>query len=54
LAILQQPETLLGVETPQPTGEDMKPDVIACIRYYNLDRLHSANGDLSPVRHENQ
>ncbi|WP_423837714.1 IS3 family transposase [Thalassolituus oleivorans] len=27
----------------------MKSDVQAYIKYYNLDRLHYSNGDLSPV-----
>lgn len=30
----------------------MKQDVIAYIKYYNLERFHSANGDLSPVAFE--
>lgn len=37
---------------PQPTRADMEQDVAAYIRYYNLDRNHVANGDLSPVRYE--
>ncbi|MCS6175226.1 IS3 family transposase, partial [Shewanella oncorhynchi] len=28
-------------------------DVTAYMKYYNLERLHSANGDLSPVEFEN-
>ncbi len=35
------------------TRESMKMDVEAYIRYYNQVRLHTANGDLSPVRFEN-
>jgi putative transposase len=31
----------------------MKQDVTAYMKYYNLERLHSANGDLSPVEFEN-
>ncbi len=31
----------------------MKQDVTAYMRYYNLERLHSANDDLSPVEFEN-
>ncbi|TNZ86676.1 hypothetical protein CGK40_24460 [Vibrio parahaemolyticus] len=31
----------------------MLRDVAACVRYYNLDRLHSANDDLSPIEFEN-
>ncbi len=37
----------------QPTREHMKKDVAAYMRYYNLDRLHTANGDLSPINYEN-
>lgn len=36
----------------QPTREYMKEDVAAYMRYYNLERLHSANNDLSPVNYE--
>ena len=31
----------------------MKQDVTAYMKSYNLERLHSANGDLSPVEFEN-
>jgi len=31
----------------------LKKDVAAYMRYYNLDRLHTANGDLSPINYEN-
>ncbi len=37
---------------PQPTRAYMEHDVAMYIRYYNLDRHHAANGDLSPVRDE--
>ena len=37
----------------QPTREHMKQDVTTYIKYYNLDRLHTANRDLSPVNFEN-
>ena len=37
----------------QPTRAHMKKDVAAYMRYYNLERLHSSNGDLSPVNYEN-
>lgn len=37
---------------PQPTRSNMKEDVATYIRYYNVDRNHSANGELSPVRYE--
>jgi putative transposase len=37
----------------QPTREHMKKDVAAYMRYYNLERLHSSNGDLSPINYEN-
>ena len=36
----------------QKTRENMKKDVASYIKYYNLERLHSANGDLSPVNYE--
>lgn len=36
----------------QPTREHMKEDVSAYMRYYNLERLHSANNDMSPVNYE--
>jgi len=38
---------------PQPTREHMKQDVAAYMKYYNLDRLHTSNGDMSPVNYEN-
>lgn len=37
---------------PQPTRAYMKQDVAAYIRYYNFNRSHAANGELSPVRYE--
>ncbi len=37
----------------QPTHEHMKQDVAAYMRYYNLERLHTANGDQSPINDEN-
>ncbi len=36
----------------QLTREHMKEDVSAYMRYYNLERLHSANNDMSPVNYE--
>ena len=36
----------------QPTRAHMKEDVTAYMKYYNLDRLHSSNGDLSPMEYE--
>lgn len=36
----------------QPTRAHMKQDVTAYMKYYNQDRLHSTNGDLSPVDYE--
>jgi putative transposase len=35
-----------------PTRESMILDVTAYMRYYNLKRLHTANGDMSPVEYE--
>ena len=37
----------------QPTREHMMNDVCAYIKYYNFDRLHSSNNDLSPIQYEN-
>ena len=37
----------------QPTREHMKKDVAAYMRYYNLVRLHTTNGDQSPINYEN-
>ena len=42
------------LKVSQPTREHMKSDVAAYIRYYNLERLHSANGGRSPINHELQ
>ena len=36
----------------QPTRKHMKKDVAEYMRYYNIDRLHWANDDLSPVKFE--
>jgi len=36
----------------QATRAYMKQDVATYIRYYNLDRNHTANGELSPGRYE--
>lgn len=35
-----------------PTRDHMKQDVAKYMKYYNLDRLHSANEDLSPIDFE--
>jgi putative transposase len=40
------------LEVPQPTREHMRNEGTAYMRYYNLERLHTANGDLSPVEYE--
>jgi len=40
------------LKVPQPTREHMRNDVTAYMRYYNLERLHTVNGDLSPVEYE--
>ena len=36
----------------QPTREHMRKDVAAYMRYYNLERLHTAKGDQSPINYE--
>ena len=41
-------------KVPQLTREHMKADVAAYMRYYNLERLDTANGDKSPVDYENE
>lgn len=40
------------LKIPQPTREHMKNDVAVYMRYYNLERLHTTNGNLSPVEYE--
>lgn len=42
----------LDIQDGQPAGEHMKKDVAAYMRYYNLERLHTANGDQSPANDE--
>ena len=37
----------------QPTRDHMKSDVAHYIKYYNQERLHSTNGDVSPINFEN-
>ena len=37
----------------QPTREHMVKDVAAYMKYYNFERLHSANDDMSPINYEN-
>ncbi len=41
------------MKIPQPTREFTKNDVATYMKYYNVDRLHSANADQSPVNYEN-
>lgn len=41
------------LKVPQLTRLHMMQDVSEYMRYYNLERLHSANSDLSPVDYEN-
>tara|TARA_B100001059_G_scaffold161647_1_gene161241 strand:- start:159 stop:773 length:615 start_codon:yes stop_codon:yes gene_type:complete len=41
------------LKVAQPTREHMKNDVAEYMKYYNLERLHSANNDQSPVEYEN-
>jgi putative transposase len=36
----------------QPTREHMMQDVTTYMRYYNQERLHSSNNDMSPVKFE--
>jgi putative transposase len=37
----------------QTTRDYMKKDVAAYIRYYNLERLRTTNGDQSPINYKN-
>ena len=37
----------------QPTRDHMRKDVAEYMRYYNVERLHSANGGMSPMKYEN-
>lgn len=37
----------------QPTRTHMKNDVAGYMKYYNFDRLHSANDNMSPIDYEN-
>lgn len=41
------------LKVAQPTREHMEQDVAAYMKYYNLDRLHTANGNWSPIIFEN-
>jgi putative transposase len=40
------------LKIPQPTREHMRLDVAKYMKYYNVDRLHSTNDDLSPIEFE--
>ena len=40
-------------KVPQPTRSHMHDDVARYMKYYNVDRLHSANLDQSPIEFEN-
>lgn len=37
----------------QPSRSQMKDDVASYMKYYNFDRLHSANESMSPIDYEN-
>ena len=37
----------------QPTREHLKQDVADYMRYYNSERLHTSNNDMSPIDYEN-
>lgn len=39
-------------KVPQPTREFMKQDVADYMRYYNLERLHTSNKNMSPINYE--
>lgn len=40
------------LKVAQPTRKHMKQDVAAYMKYYNLNRLHSSNKDMSPINYE--
>ena len=40
-------------KVPQPTRTHMREDVARYMKYYNVERLHSANLDQSPIEFEN-
>jgi putative transposase len=37
----------------QPTRSFIKQDVAAYMKYYNLEQLHTSNGDMSSINYEN-
>lgn len=39
-------------KVPQPTRAHMRDDVARYMKYYNVERLHSANSDQSPIEYE--
>lgn len=39
-------------KVPQPTREFMKQDVADYMRYYNLERLHTSNKNMSPINYQ--
>jgi putative transposase len=41
------------LKVPQPTREHMRNDVASYMKYYNVERLHTSNDDMSPVEYEN-
>jgi putative transposase len=40
-------------KVPQPSRAHMQEDVMKYMKYYNVERLHSANADQSPIEFEN-
>lgn len=40
------------LKVPQPTRQHMRDDVAEYMKYYNVERLHSANADQSPIDFE--
>lgn len=41
------------LKVAQPTREHMRQDVANYMRYYNSERLHTSNNDMSPIDYEN-
>ena len=52
LVCLDASNKQLTIEVRKPTRKHMKNDVAAYMKYYNSERLHSANSDETPVKLE--
>tara|TARA_R110000744_G_scaffold354607_2_gene461039 strand:- start:351 stop:545 length:195 start_codon:yes stop_codon:yes gene_type:complete len=45
-------KTRLDIKNSSSTREYMKQDVADYMKYYNQDRLHTANGNMSSIKYE--